>query len=394
VIWPWFWIIGAIIVYVAALSSVYLSRGLKMLSLQSRVALSFLVAVASSLVSLSLVSPSIGIPMPVAPEPAGISIGWISLCAIAWVLLVLIFGVALPVRLAPAIAVRGPARALTSIPFHFFVLPVGKVTARIAKSVAGGAASWLEKSSETELDTVFSREPSDALRSEPLASVVKEFSATTAGDIMVPRSAMVAVPSSSSLAECVGVFAARRFSRLPVYEGDVESVIGIVHVMDLLREVDLTKSVSKIVRPVSIVPESKSCDELLKEFQRSRSYMAIVLDEYGGTAGLVTVEDVLEELVGEMGHEEIPFRRIVHRVSEGLFVVHAQVELQKFEAATGVKLPRGDYETLAGYLLQEFGRIPEVGATMNRSGVLYEITDADSRKIKLVKVCLQAGEGH
>jgi CBS domain containing-hemolysin-like protein len=185
----------------------------------------------------------------------------------------------------------------------------------------------------------------------------------------------------------VDIFATRRFSRLPVYEGDVESVIGIVHVMDLLKENDLTKTVSQIVRPVPMVPESKRCDELLKEFQKSRSHMAVVLDEYGGIAGLVTVEDVLEELVGELGHEPVLLRRNVHRVADGLFIVHAQVEIEKFESATGVRVPRGQYETLAGYLLQEFGRIPEIGASLRRGGVLYEVTDADNRKIKLVKVC-------
>jgi CBS domain containing-hemolysin-like protein len=279
---------------------------------------------------------------------------------------------------------------LEGIVVRFFVLPIGKVAARIARNAAGPAASYLEEASARELHTVFSRDPLEALRSEPLASVVKKFARTTAEDIMVPRSAIVAVASSSALAECVDVFATKRFSRVPVYEGDLESVIGIVHVMDLLKENDLTKTVSQIVRPVPMVPESKTCDELLKEFQKSRGYMAIVLDEYGGTAGLVTVEDVLEELVGEMGHEPVVLRRTIHRAAEGLFFVHAQIEIEKFESATGIKLPRGDYETLAGYLLQEFGRIPEVGASTRRGGVLYEVAAADDRRIRLVRVCVEA----
>ncbi len=160
----------------------------------------------------------------------------------------------------------------------------------------------------------------------------------------------------------------------------------MVHVMDLLNETDLSKSVRRIVRPVLMVPQTKKCDELLKEFQARRSYMAVVLDEYGGTAGLVTVEDVLEELVGEMGYEPLALRHTIRKVVDGMFLVHAQVEVEKFEQTVGIKIPRGDYETLAGYLLEQFGRIPKPGAKIVRDGTLYEIVEADERKIKLVRV--------
>jgi CBS domain containing-hemolysin-like protein len=410
--WLWFWIIGVLAVDLAALSNVFLARGVigpgpkgglarrlkgglagESIYLELRAALIFVVALASSLASLSLISSSLFLSSPAA-HGVGHPLAWTALGAVVWFILILAFAVVVPVWFAPALGREGPVSALTGIAVRFFVLPIGKVAARIARNAAGSATYYLEEASARELHAVFSRDPSEALRGEPLASVVKEFARTTAEDIMVPRSAMVAVASSSTLAECVDVFATKRFSRLPVYEGDVESVIGIVHVMDLLKENDLTKTVSQIVRPVPMVPESKRCDELLKEFQKSHGYMAIVLDEYGGTAGLVTVEDVLEELVGEMGHEPVAFRRTVRRGADGLFLVHAQIEIEKFESATGIKLPKGDYETLAGYLLQEFGRIPEVGASVRRSRVLYEVAEADSRRIKLVKVSVEAGEEH
>jgi putative hemolysin len=405
--WVWFWIIGAFAVHLTALSNVFLARRLKGelvrglkhelggagTSLELRAALSFLVALASSFVSLSLVSSS-RFSSSLAAQEVGCAAAWVSVGIVVWLILILVFAVAAPLWLASALGAEGPVSALASIAVRFFVLPIGKVAARIARNAAGPATSYLEEASARELHTVFSRDRLEALRGEPLASVVKEFARTTAEDIMVPRSAIVAVASSSSLAECVDVFATKRFSRLPVYEGDLESVIGIVHVMDLLKENDLTKTVSQIARPVPMVPESKTCDELLKEFQKSHGYMAIVLDEYGGTAGLVTVEDVLEELVGEIGHEPVVLRRTIHRAADGLFFVHAQIEIEKFESATGIKLPRGDYETLAGYLLQEFGRIPEVGASTRRGGVLYEVAAADDRRIKLVKVCVEAGEEH
>ena len=434
----WFWILGVLAVYLAALSNVFLAarsqmssseivsgqairgqvvrgqivrgqavrgqvaRGLKSrpiggsIYLELRAALSALIALSSSLVSLSLISSPLfsGLSASVSPaaRPASHPLGWVVLGLFAWLVSILVFAVSVPLRFAPVLGAEGPARVLTGITVRFFVLPIGRVAARIARKAAGPAASGLEEGSGRELYAIFSRDPSEALRSEPLASVVKEFTRTTAEDIMVPRSAIVAVPGSSTLAECVDVFATKRFSRLPVYDGDVESVIGIVHVMDLLKESDLTKSVSQIVRPVPMVPESKRCDELLKEFQKSHGYMAIVLDEYGGTAGLVTVEDLLEELVGEMGHEQVWAKRSVHHTADGSFSVHAQIEVEKFESATEIKLPRGEYETLAGYLLQEFGRIPEVGASVLRGGVLYEVTEANSRRIKLVRVSMANGK--
>jgi magnesium and cobalt transporter len=377
----YYWVTGAIAAYLAAISNVYLVLSLGQrsdgpsLCMQSRTALIAVLALASSLVAMSSVYTA----------------GTVLPGLIGWLLVVLVFVVIVPFRLTALLRTKGPSAALTSIPLRVFVLPIGKVVGRIAKAVAGRASVSLEDTCARELGILFSPDPVRVLRSEPLAFVVREFGRTTAEDIMVPRSAVVAVPSSGTLAECVDVFVAEGFSRLPVYEGDLESVTGIVHVMDLLRESDLSKTVKQVTRPVLMVPQSKTCDELLKEFQRSQSYMAMVLDEYGGVAGLVTIEDVLEELVGDMGDEPASLRRLIRRVSEGTFSVQAQVEVEKLESATGIRVPNGDYETLAGFLLEAFGRIPETGAEIEREGVHYEVALADERRIKLVKITRRAG---
>lgn len=378
----YFWIIGVLAVYLAAISNIYIvhwprleSEGTR-LCLRSRTALTLVLALSSSLVA-----------------PASGYTTRLALLGLAgWMLLVLLFVVVIPLRLTAVLGKSGPMAALAALPLRFFVLPVGKVAVRIAQTAAGRAACSLEEGCAREMGILFSPDPVSVLRSEPLDFVVGEFGRTVAEDIMIPRSAMVAVPSSSTLAECVEVFVTEGFSRLPVYEGDLESVTGIVHVMDLLRESDLSKTVRQIVRPVLMIPQTKACDELLKEFQRSQSYMAIVLDEYGGVAGLVTVEDVLEELVGEVGDEPVAQRRLVRRVSEGVFSVQAQVEIEKVESVTGIKLPDGDYETLAGFLLEQFGRIPEVGAKIHRAGVRYEVVLADERKIKVVRITVRAAD--
>ncbi|UCF79400.1 MAG: HlyC/CorC family transporter [Candidatus Eiseniibacteriota bacterium] len=370
------WLIGILVAHLAAVSGVYLVHHLRAepdrsrFCLQSRTALALVLAVSSSL----------------AAAVPGYSTGLALLGLLGWSLLVLALVVMVPLRLTGPLGGRGPLAAAARLPMRFFVLPLGRATCRLTELAAGRAAGSLERSCARELGVLFSPDPVRVLRSEPLVSVLKEFGRTVAEDIMIPRSAMVAAASSDTLADCVDVFAAEGFSRLPVHEGDLESVIGIVHVMDLLRETDLSKTVRQIVRPVLLIPQSKACDELLKEFQKSQSYMAIVLDEYGGVAGLVTVEDVLEELVGEMGEEPARLRRLVRRVSEGEFSVQAQVEIEKFESVTGIKLRRGDYETLAGFLLEEFGRIPEAGAKVRKGGALYEVVAADARRIKVVRV--------
>jgi CBS domain containing-hemolysin-like protein len=306
--------------------------------------------------------------------------------SLAWLILVTAGVLATPLWFSAAPGPQGfGARVLRTFS-RLFVLPVGELAIRISEKVTGPASRQLDERLTAELNVLFSAETATLLRAEPLASVVREFGRTQAEDIMVPRSAMVTVSSSMTLAQCVEVFAAKKFSRMPVYENDPEAIVGMVHVMDLLRETDLSRSVRQVARPVLMVPRTKKCDELLKEFQARQSYMAVVLDEYGGTAGLVTVEDVLEELVGEMGYEPLALRRTVRKVVDGMFLVHAQVEVEKFEETVGIRIPRGDYETLAGYLLREFGRIPRPGEKLVRDGTLFEIVEADERKIKLVRV--------
>lgn len=375
------WFLGLILGHLAALANVFAAReaayapGHDRGGIKARFVLVLITALASSLAGATAGGAA----------PGG-SVYILVILSVSWLALVTAGLVAAPLWLAGTLSLHGPgARALRHF-YRLFVLPVGGLAIRMSEKMTGLESRHLDERLTAELNVLFSAETATLLHGEPLASVVREFARTTAEDIMVPRSAMVTVSSSMTLAECVEVFAAKKFSRMPVYESEPESIVGIVHVMDLLRETDLSKSLRHIIRPVLMVPQTKKCDELLKEFQAGQSYMAIVLDEYGGTAGLVTVEDLLEELVGEMGYEPLVLRRTVRKVVDGMFLVHAQVEVEKFEETVGIRIPRGDYETLAGYLLQEFGRIPRPGAKLVRDGTLFEIVEADERKIKLVRV--------
>ena len=375
------WFLGLVLSSLTALSSVLVAReasygpGRERRGVEARSALILVAAVTSAMAGVTA-----------GGAAAGGSVYLLVILSIAWLGLVTAGVVVAPLWFSAAPGPQGLGARALRLFCRVFVLPVGGLAIRISEKVTGSASGQLDERLTAELNVLFSAETATLLRVEPLASVVREFARTAAEDIMVPRSAMVTVSSSMTLAKCVEVFAAKKFSRVPVYENDPESIVGMVHVMDLLRETDLSRSVRQIVRPVLMVPRTKKCDELLKEFQARQSYMAVVLDEYGGTAGLVTVEDVLEELVGEMGYEPLTLRRTVRKVVDGMFLVHAQVEVEKFEETVGIRIPRGDYETLAGYLLQEFGRIPKPGTKLVRDGTLFEIVEANERKIKLVRV--------
>ena len=375
------WLLGLILGKLTALSSVLLVRESSYAlrhdraGVEARFALVLIAAAASGVAGATAGSAASG-------GPAYL----LAISSLAWLALVTAALVAAPFWLAGSRSQRGFLARGLRLFGRLFVLPVGGLAIRISEKVTGPVSRQMDERLTAELSVLFSAETATLLRSEPLASVVREFARTTAEDIMVPRSAMVSVSCTMTLGECVEVFSAKKFSRMPVYENDPESIVGMVHVMDLLRETDLSKTVRRVVRPVMMVPQTKKCDELLKEFQARQSYMAVVLDEYGGTAGLVTMEDVLEELVGEMGYEPLTLRHTVRKVVDGMFLVHAQVEVEKFEETVGIKIPRGDYETLAGYLLQEFGGIPKPGAKLVRDGTLFEIVEADERKIKLVRV--------
>jgi CBS domain containing-hemolysin-like protein len=179
-----------------------------------------------------------------------------------------------------------------------------------------------------------------------------------------------------------------------VYEGILDRVVGRLDVFDLLKLRPGERDFDRIIRPVLIVPEAKRCDDLLAEMMTTGDEFAIVVDEFGGTAGLVTVEDVVERLVGEIWdeheRESVPLKRVGRRV----FVAEASITLSELEERVGLELPEGDYETLAGFLLEAFGRIPVRGETISRGGATFEVLTAERRRIGSVKISLaDAGGG-
>jgi len=224
---------------------------------------------------------------------------------------------------------------------------------------------------------------------EIIASVL-EFGETTLNEIMVPRTEIVGLEKGTTVREAIEIVQQSGHSRLPIYKDDLDQVEGVVHIFDLLAVADDSVAVDDLIHPLTMVPESKKCDELLMELQRRREHMAIVLDEYGGTAGLVTVEDLVEELVGEIADEHEKPEAPVRKAADNVYFLDGTVEIEELNESLGWGIPEGEYETIAGFILERLGRIPVRGEVLSWRDLEFEITSADSRRIATVKVTVKS----
>ena len=218
-----------------------------------------------------------------------------------------------------------------------------------------------------------------------------DFEGKTAAHALLPRTAVVALHVDDSLAHMIEVALETGHSRFPVYGKDLDDIIGMAHVKDSYRfetEERDSKRVSEIVQDALVVPESRDLVSLLLEIRRARKHMAIVLDEYGGTAGIITLEDILEEIVGDIEDEYDPSASDTHLTSppEGTHVVSAMLHPDEVREMTGFEVPEGDYETLAGFLLSTFSRIPEAGDHTSLDGWELRVVEMDGRRISKVEI--------
>jgi putative hemolysin len=229
-----------------------------------------------------------------------------------------------------------------------------------------------------------------------------EFGDTIVREVMTPRTEMVTVNVSSSPRRALDLVVAEGYSKLPVYQETVDDVIGVVHDRELLIALSngtvAETSLRTLMRPVTHVPENKRVAELLREMQRGKYSLAIVLDEYGGTAGLVTMEDLLEEIVGEIRdeHDEGEEEPIV-RVGDGEFVVEAGTNIEDVNAALGISLPHEEFETIGGFTVGLFGRLPREGEDIDvGDGVKLRVDRTRNRRILTVRVLTprQAPDAH
>ncbi len=229
-------------------------------------------------------------------------------------------------------------------------------------------------------------EPAD--ESRLLRSVV-DFGDTLVREVMTPRPDIVAIRSDATIDELRRLIQDQKYSRLPVYTDNLDNIVGVVVVKDLIQVAEPMaghRQVSEIARPAAFVPETKRVMDLLREFQLRRFQLAMVVDEYGGTAGLVTVEDVLEELVGEIRDEYDSEAEPIVRESDDAFVFSAKVGIGEMVDRLGIEIEEGDFETVGGYVLARVGRVPAVGERFSNDGVEVEVLEAERRRIHKVRV--------
>jgi putative hemolysin len=201
-------------------------------------------------------------------------------------------------------------------------------------------------------------------------------------DVLVPRRDVVAIPADASVAEAIGMLVGTTHGRAPVYRGDLDEVIGLVTLQDL---VGAEGPVASRVRPVVALPESMTVLDALRRFQAEREQLAIVLNEYGGTEGIITLEDLLEELVGEIYDEFDPDSHGIHRQPDGSLVLPGSFPVHDL-ADLGISLPEGDYATLAGLVLDRMGRIPGEGEAVEVAGWRLEVLDVENHAITRVRL--------
>ena len=212
---------------------------------------------------------------------------------------------------------------------------------------------------------------------------------TTAREIMVPRIDIVAVPSDSTFEDVARAIVERGYSRIPVFDDTIDNIVGVVYARDALdhlangaKETDI----KGVARPPYFVPESKKVDELLAEMRRNKLSIAIVVDEYGGTAGLVTIEDLIEEIVGEIVDEFDVDEEPIQRVSESEAILDARVSIDALQELFGVQVEEGDFDTVGGFVFNHLGKMPSVGEEIRVDGLVVRVLSVSGRRIKRLRV--------
>jgi len=231
---------------------------------------------------------------------------------------------------------------------------------------------------------------------EMIHSVI-ELGTTMVKEIMVPRTRMVAVSSQATQSELVERFRKSGYSRMPVFKEHIDSIVGIVNVFDIIKEglnAHVDRSIEPFVRPAYYVPDTKRVGELLQELRARKIHMAIVVDEYGGTDGIVTLEDAVEEIFGEIQDEYDAEPPSIEKIEDNVFVADAELDIEEAEKVLGLELPHKDAETMAGFILNRAGKIPAPGETVHYGNTSFTVVEADEHSVSKVRIEIQRENQH
>ena len=271
----------------------------------------------------------------------------------------------------------------------------GKVQTSLENSVVPNQPTEAEKEDYAEdIQALLEMGEAEGILEEnerELIETMFEFSETRAGEIMTPRTEIVAMPIESTVQNARDLMIEEKYSRLPVYRETIDNIEGVIYVRDLLNawsEGKETQTIENLLRPAFFVPETKSAAELLKNMQLSHIQLAVVIDEYGGVAGLVTVEDILEEIVGEIEDEDEDedIIEIIEGADKSYYDVLGSTEIGKIERLFDVEIEDDDFTTIAGLVTSEAGYVPKIGEILNFRGLDVEILQADEKKITLLRL--------
>lgn len=216
-----------------------------------------------------------------------------------------------------------------------------------------------------------------------------EFGDTLVREIMVPRTDMVCCESSADIREVLDAILESGHSRIPVYEGSPDNIVGIVYAKDLLRYWGRKESEVKVVqvmRTPLFVPETKNIQELLQDFRTRRIHLAIAVDEYGGTSGLITIEDLIEEIVGDIQDEYDLEEEWLQQQPDGSIIVDSRLNIEDFEQYFETRVEREKFDTVAGYVFNLLGRVPREGEEIRDRSLLLTVVECDHQKIRKIKV--------
>ena len=242
---------------------------------------------------------------------------------------------------------------------------------------------------ELELMLFVSGHGSDLKKKEKmLIKRVFHLAESNVSEVMIPLVHVTAVTDTASVKDVIKIVRRTGYSRIPVFKDRIDNLIGIVYAFDLLDAPDDAVIISQFIRKVPFVPELKRADELLLFMQKSGNSITIIVDEYGGSTGIITIEDILEEVVGEISDEYDQKVKHLVRLDKNRFLINARLEIEELNERLGLDLPKEGYETAGGFLLQQMGRIPKKGEKLLYRGISFTVTKSSSRSIHEIVISL------
>jgi putative hemolysin len=294
-----------------------------------------------------------------------------------------------PLRWAKAFV--GPVRGAAWL-LHPIVWALSGITNALVRFIGGDIKHRGPFVTEEELRLLVTVGEEEGILEEEETEMIHsvfEFADTTAREVMIPRIDMVTLESDATVDEAVDFAQQGGFSRIPVYEDTIDNIVGLLYIKDMLkqlREGNNTLPIRDLLRPAYFVPETKKLDDLLREIQKNRVHMVIVIDEYGSVAGLVTIEDLVEEIFGDIQDEYDREEKLFERVNEFEYIFDAKINIDEFNDLMDTDIGGEDYETLGGFLYAQLDKIPIAGDTIKYKNLTFTVLSTRGRRITKVRV--------